>query len=156
MGIKLSFDISKDVLTKVFSQMKEHLTERVATPIARKLGKSVAEIKNEDGNIVIEGRFISSTVNLGKAGITPEQVGEALSVQVEQEITLTFVTRGDSRVCQMCESFEAEHGELSTADPKDVEILNQYNIMVELERQPMPLHERCRCQVVRGVEKRAK
>jgi len=156
MGIKLNLSFNKNSLIKALSQVKEILTERVSEPIARKLGKSVAEIKKENGKIIIEGRFISSTVNLGKAGITPEQVGEALSEQVEQEITLTFVTRGDSRVCQMCETFEAEHGELSTADPKDAEILIRYNIMAELERQPMSLHERCRCQVVRGVEKRAK
>lgn len=156
MGIKLNLSFNKNSLIKALSQVKEILTERVSEPIARKLGKSVAEIKKENGKIIIEGRFISSTVNLGRAGITPEQVGEALSEQVEQEITLTFVTRGDSRVCQMCETFEAEHGELSTADPKDAEILIRYNIMAELERQPMSLHERCRCQVVRGVEKRAK
>ena len=156
MKFKLSFSFSKTELKKVFGQIREHLTERVAEPIARKLGKSVAEIKEANGKISIEGRFISSTVNIEQSGITPEQVGEALSEQVEQEIKLTFVTRGDSRVCEYCERFEAEHGELSTADPEDREILERHNIMVELERQPMSLHARCRCQVVRGVERIAK
>ena len=87
---------------------------------------------------------------------TPYDIGEALSEQVEQEIVLTFVTKNDGKVCTICESFKAEHDTLSTADDGDKILLEEHGVMVGLERQAFILHKSCRCQLVRGVEKRAK
>ena len=103
----------------------------------------------------IEGRFIASSVSIiGKTN--PYDVGEALSEQVEPEMVLAFVTRNDGKVCSLCETFEAEHPTLSTANDADMELLTNNNIYVVLERQAFSLHKNCRCQVVRGVEKVAK
>jgi len=151
----MNFNISKQSFSGFRDWIKEKYVEKIAEPIARKLGKSTAEIISTDGNIEIEGRFIAGSVSI--AGVTdPESIGEAVSENVEQSIILTFVTRGDSRVCSYCETFKADHDTLDTADPDDENILIRHNIMVELERQPMSLHEKCRCQLVRGTERVAK
>tara|TARA_Y100001951_G_C11139779_1_gene182972 strand:+ start:45 stop:500 length:456 start_codon:yes stop_codon:yes gene_type:complete len=151
----MDFEINKQQLKGIFSSLKKHIVREMAEPIARKLGKSTAEIINTKGQIEIEGRFIASSVSIiGKT--TPYDVGDSLSEQVEKEIVLTFVTRDDGKVCTICETFKAEHDTLSTANDKDMELLTNNNIFVELERQAFSLHKNCRCQVVRGVEKRAK
>ena len=151
----MDLQISKQSLKSLFGALKKTLTRDVAEPIARKLGKSTAEIINTKGQIEIEGRFIASSVSIiGKTN--PYDVGEALSEQVEPEIVLAFVTRNDGKVCSLCETFEAEHPTLSTANDADMELLTNNNIYVVLERQAFSLHKNCRCQVVRGVEKVAK
>ena len=151
----MNFNISKQSLAGLKKAFKEWTVKKIAEPIARKLGKSTAEIISTDGNIEIEGRFIAGNISI--TGVTdPDSIGEAVSENVEESIILTFVTRGDSRVCAYCETFKADHDTFDTADPDDEEILIQHNIMVELERQPMSLHEKCRCQLVRGTEKVSK
>ena len=151
----MDLEISKQSLKGLFSAMKEHIVRQVAEPIARKLGKSTAEIINTKGEIEIQGRFTAAEINItGKT--TPYDVGEALSEEVEPEIVLTFVTRNDGKVCQICESFKAEHDTLSTADDDDMKLLEANHVYVELERQAFSLHQNCRCQIVRGVEKVAK
>ena len=123
----MDFEISKQQLKGIFSSLKKHIVREMAEPIARKLGKSTAEIINTKGQIEIEGRFIASSVSIvGKT--TPYDVGDALSEQVEKEIVLTFVTRDDGKVCTTCETFKAEHGTLSTANDKDMELLTNNNI----------------------------
>ena len=151
----MDFEISKQQLKGIFSSLKKHIVREMAEPIARKLGKSTAEIINTKGQIEIEGRFIASSVSIvGKT--TPYDVGNSLSEQVEKEIVLTFVTRNDGKVCTICESFKAEHDTLSTADDGDKILLEEHGVMVGLERQAFILHKSCRCQLVRGVEKRSK
>jgi hypothetical protein len=151
----MDFQISKQSLKGLFSSLKKHIVREMAEPIARKLGKSTAEIINTKGQIEIEGRFIASSVSVvGKT--TPYDVGNLVSEQVEKEILLTFVTRDDGKVCATCETFKVEHNTLSTANDNDMELLTNNNIFIELERQAFSLHKNCRCQVVRGVEKRAK
>jgi hypothetical protein len=151
----MDLEISKQSLKGLFGALKKHIVKEMAEPIARKLGKSTAEIINTKGQIEIEGRFIASSVNI-TGTTTPYDVGDALSEQVEKEIVLTFVTRNDGKVCYICESFKAEHDTLSTANDADMELLTNNNIYVVLERQAFSLHRNCRCQVVRGVEKVAK
>jgi len=142
-------------LKGLFAAIKESVLEQIAEPIARKLGKSTAEIITTKGEIEIEGKFTAASINIAGT-TTPYDIGDAFSEQVEPEIVLTFVTRNDGKVCTLCESFKAEHDTLSTADDDDIKLLEEHAIMVGLERQAFSLHRRCRCQVVRGVEKRAK
>ena len=142
-------------LKGLFAAIKESVVEQIAEPIARKLGKSTAEIITSKGEIEIEGKFTAAQINI-TGTTTPYDIGDAFSEQVEKEIVLTFVTRNDGRVCTICESFKAEHDTLSTADDDDMKLLEEHSIYVVLERQAFSLHPRCRCQVVRGVEKRAK
>ena len=142
-------------LKGLFSEIKEAFIQEVAEPIARKLGKSSAEIVTSKGEIEIEGSFTAAEINM-IGTTTPYDIGEALSEQVEQEIVLTFVTKNDGKVCTICESFKAEHDTLSTADDGDKILLEEHGVMVGLERQAFILHKSCRCQLVRGVEKRAK
>ena len=142
-------------LKGLFSEIKEAFIQEVAEPIARKLGKSSAEIVTSKGEIEIEGSFTAAEINM--VGVTtPYDIGEAFSEQVEPEIVLTFVTRNDGKVCHICETFKAEHDALSTASDSDKKLLEEHGVMVGLERQAFSLHKNCRCQLVRGVEKRAK
>jgi hypothetical protein len=142
-------------LKGLFAAIKESVVQQLAEPIARKLGRSTAELITTKGEIEIEGRFTASNINITGA-TTPYDIGEAFSEQVEPEIVLTFVTRNDGKVCSLCESFKAEHDTLSTANDDDIKLLEEHGVMVGLERQAFSLHQRCRCQLVRGVEKRAK
>ncbi len=139
----------------LFAAIKESVVRQLAEPIAKKLGKSTAEIITSKGEIEIEGSFTAAEINM-IGTTTPYDIGEALSEQVEQEIVLTFVTKNDGKVCTICESFKAEHDTLSTADDGDKILLEEHGVMVGLERQAFILHKSCRCQLVRGVEKRAK
>jgi len=139
----------------LFAAIKESVVRQLAEPIAKKLGKSTAEIITSKGEIEIEGSFTAAEINM-IGTTTPYDIGEALSEQVEQEIVLTFVTKNDGKVCTICESFKAEHDTLSTADDGDKILLEEHGVMVGLERQAFSLHKRCRCQLVRGVEKRSK
>ena len=139
----------------LFAAIKESVVRQLAEPIAKKLGKSTAEIITSKGEIEIEGSFTAAEINM-IGTTTPYDIGEALSEQVEQEIVLTFVTKNDGKVCTICESFKAEHDTLSTADDSDKILLEEHGVMVGLERQAFILHKSCRCQLVRGVEKRAK
>lgn len=139
----------------LFAAIKESVVRQLAEPIAKKLGKSTAEIITSKGEIEIEGNFTAAEINM-IGTTTPYDIGEALSEQVEQEIVLTFVTRNDGKVCTICESFKAEHDTLSTADDGDKILLEEHGVMVGLERQAFILHKSCRCQLVRGVEKRSK
>ena len=139
----------------LFAAIKESVVRQLAEPIAKKLGKSTAEIITSKGEIEIEGSFTAAEINM-IGTTTPYDIGEALSEQVDPEIVLTFVTRNDGKVCYICESFKAEHDTLSTADNGDKILLEEHGVMVGLERQAFILHKSCRCQLVRGVEKRAK
>ena len=139
----------------LFAAIKESVVRQLAEPIAKKLGKSTAEIITSKGEIEIEGSFTAAEINM-IGTTTPYDIGEALSEQVEQEIVLTFVTKNDGKVCTICESFKAEHDTLSTADDGDKILLEEHGVMVGLERQAFILHKSCRCQLVRGVEKRSK
>ena len=151
----MDLQISKQSLKGLFSALKETLTRDVAEPIARKLGKSTAEIITTKGEIEIEGSFTAAEINI-TGTTTPYDIGDAISEQVDPEIVLTFVTKNDGKVCTICESFKAEHDTLSTADDGDKILLEEHGIMVGLERQAFSLHKSCRCQLVRGVEKRSK
>ena len=139
----------------LFAAIKENVVKQLAEPIARKLGKSTAEIITTKGEIEIEGSFTAAEINI-TGTTTPYDIGDAISEQVDPEIVLTFVTKNDGKVCTICESFKAEHDTLSTASDSDEKLLEEHGVMVGLERQAFSLHKNCRCQVVRGVEKVAK
>ena len=142
-------------LTDLFSEIKKAFVEDFAEPIARKLGKSTAEIITSKGEVEIQGKFTAAEINI-IGSTTPYDIGDAFTEQIEPEIVLTFVTRNDGKVCQICESFKAEHDTLSTANDDDMKLLEANHVYVELERQAFSLHQNCRCQIVRGVEKVAK
>ena len=78
----------------LFAAIKESVVRQLAEPIAKKLGKSTAEIITSKGEIEIEGSFTAAEINM-IGTTTPYDIGEALSEQVELEIVLTFVTKND-------------------------------------------------------------
>ena len=84
-------------LKGLFAAIKESVLEQIAEPIARKLGKSTAEIITTKGEIEIEGKFTAASINIAGT-TTPYDIGDAFSEQVEPEIVLTFVTRNDGKV----------------------------------------------------------